>query len=168
MTTCILRHRWAAVGAIALTVTVWGVACGGESDEEADTFPPSQQLSQPCSPEWGIDACGAGLLCAALDGRKRPTCYPLASRFDGTECSEDAICASQKCSAQKKCAGSPYTECTKALGCGPAMVGGQFSCVELEPSSAPICRRVDLSTGAACQYDAECGSGTCFLDGTCE
>jgi hypothetical protein len=67
------------------------------------TFPASQALSGPCCTERGADACGAGLFCAAFDGRTQPTCYPEHSRAEGQTCTEDIQCAGNTCDAGGVC-----------------------------------------------------------------
>ncbi|MCP4806263.1 MAG: hypothetical protein GY913_05700 [Proteobacteria bacterium] len=75
---------WTGLAALLLLV-----GCAGGEDTG---FPMSQQASEPCEPAHGIDACGAGLFCAALDGRSQPTCYPLYSRQNGESCDDDDNC----------------------------------------------------------------------------
>lgn len=60
-------------------------------------YPASQPLSGPCCPERGIDACGALLFCAALDGRTVPTCFPERSRKAWESCTEDRQCVKGSC-----------------------------------------------------------------------
>ena len=65
---------------------------GGSGGTDVDIYfehPPSQGLSQPCCLSHGADACGAGLFCAAFDGRKIPTCYTENSRADRATCFQD-------------------------------------------------------------------------------
>jgi hypothetical protein len=78
-----MRERFVLAG-IAM------VACDGG-------IPPSQPLSAECDPDHGQDACGAGLFCAALDGREVPTCYPVGSRLPGEECTASEQCANDLC-----------------------------------------------------------------------
>ena len=72
----------------------------------------SQPLSAPCCLELGIDACGAGLFCAAFDGREQATCYPEYSRGAGQECAEDRHCLSQRCNSETAQCDPRDGECT--------------------------------------------------------
>lgn len=56
-----------------------------------DDVPPARGLSERCCPSFGADACGAGLFCAALDGRTIPTCYPEHSRAEGATCTANGV-----------------------------------------------------------------------------
>ena len=119
-----------------LSAAALGLGCGGESGGTSgstggplsgtDSTPkdctgvidPVQGLSQACCRKYGIDACGAGLFCAAFDGRKFDTCYPLASRLALEECTEDAHCATGICDATAQLCKSAYgDDCTVQVGC---------------------------------------------------
>ncbi len=79
-------------------VTACGAGAGDAEDDDGETKPgPSQGASEPCDPELGADACGANLFCAAFDGRKVHTCYPVGSRLPGEECDDDDNCSSNSC-----------------------------------------------------------------------
>jgi hypothetical protein len=67
------------------------------------THPASQALSQACCTERGADACGAGLFCAAFDGRTQATCYAEGSRADGQTCTADIQCSGNSCNASGIC-----------------------------------------------------------------
>ncbi|MFH1809551.1 MAG: hypothetical protein ABIJ09_12460 [Pseudomonadota bacterium] len=99
-----------------------------------DRFPVSQAESEPCCAEWNVDACGAGLFCAAFDGREQTTCYREYSRRNLTSCTEDRQCASASCNTdQSKCRGMQYESCETAVGCAPANAyGTPLSCVSQE------------------------------------
>ena len=58
---------------------------------------PSQQASEECDPDLGVDACGAGLFCAKFDKRTVDTCYELHSRLEGEACNADDNCATPNC-----------------------------------------------------------------------
>jgi hypothetical protein len=109
-----------ALAVCALLAALWG--CGAAVEPQSTDckakFPVSQQASMPCCPEWGIDACGANLYCAAQDGRTQPTCYPERGKQDMTECSANIQCASGACNtAVGKCKSDKYAACTTAIGC---------------------------------------------------
>lgn len=58
---------------------------------------PSQGLSEECDADLGVDACGAGLFCAAFDGRTVTTCYAERSRMEDQECGENFHCVTNYC-----------------------------------------------------------------------
>lgn len=89
------------------------------------TYPVSQPMSAPCCPDRGADACGAGLFCAAFDGRTQSTCYPERSRPNGHTCTADVQCVSNTCDASGTCSDvTPDGGCTKPGGCGPTPDSG--------------------------------------------
>src|SRR5262245_16402672 len=95
-----------------------GGAATPQSTGEPCDLPRTQGPSQPCCTKYGIDACGASLFCAALDGRATATCYLEHSRLDSEECGEDRQCASRSCNpAQRKCRALPMTKCSAEVGC---------------------------------------------------
>jgi hypothetical protein len=136
-------------------------ACGESSDCE---YPASQQRSQPCCPSLGIDACGAELVCAALDGRTVATCYPEGSREPMTGCTDSKLCASGSCNlTEHKCQSELNQSCDAAVGCAPTSEGYAAQCVLLEGTAAPQCIGKDLPSGAACSVSQECQSGRCLV-----
>lgn len=153
--------RWS----LALTLPlVFQLACAGDDGDEltpsVDECSPSRTMSQPCCPELDIDACGAGLLCAALDGRTQPTCYAESSRRDGSECTDNLLCVSQSCdSKQNRCRASPGAVCEPDLGCAPDPMGYERACVESAASYA--CEKVNLPLESSCTFDRECHSEFC-------
>ncbi len=121
-----------AVGLLAAVLVA--TACGGASPSDRSgtgsssgsgatipscaNTPPDQTVSEPCCASYGVDACGAGLFCAAFDGRKYPTCYPLHSRQSLEACTADDQCALGSCNtATGFCRSSAYEPCTAATGC---------------------------------------------------
>lgn len=140
------------------------------SSEGKCSLPQSQQASAPCCLGWGIDACGAGLLCAAIEKRDQPSCYPERSRRDMTECSTDELCASASCDlSQRKCRSSLHSECEASIGCAP-LPSGTVVC-EQDPwvnyRTYRICLRSNQPVGAPCRYDKECASKDCTSGGYC-
>src|SRR5262249_54079347 len=130
-------------------------------------FPASQTQSEPCCLEWGVDACGAGLFCAAFDGRTQPTCYAEGSRRDGATCNGNVQCVSGSCNTdhghRRATAGTP---CAPGLGCGPSPDGRPNYCGT--SPSGQLCQRQQAS-GISCTSDAECLSGHCNLpSGSCQ
>jgi len=120
----------------------------------------SREESQSCCPDLEIDACGAGLVCAALDGRKQPTCYREHSRVDLSECSDDLLCISGACSiTTHKCQSVRLAICEEATGCAPDPQGLEFSCRADEGKFR--CLQGPLAEGADCLDDAECVSRDC-------
>jgi hypothetical protein len=101
---------------------------GGPGDPPADAglerLPPSQGLSEPCDPGWGLDACGAGLFCAAFDGRTVSTCYAEGVRRGGETCGEDRHCSNRSCALPAgRCRADAYQSCSPDLGCA-----GRYVC----------------------------------------
>jgi hypothetical protein len=150
-------------------------ACGGGSDGDdttstrgtatgSDDCEPSRGLSESCCEDLGIDACGAGLFCAAFDGRTVATCYPDGIRQPGQECAADGHCISKSCHVdQHRCLGMPGTACEVGLGCSDVVMGGGiWSCA---PSSL-LCEANIGANDTPCDSAAECASQIC-TDGTC-
>ena len=147
-----------------------GLACGDPAPEEAEDTQdageveqctPSRTMSEPCCPELDIDACGAGLVCAALDGRTVPTCYAESSRRDASECSAHSLCASQRCNLEvDRCQSSPYAVCSPEIGCAPDAMGFERSCVETSGISS--CEKTNLPLDSPCTFDRECQSDNCY------
>jgi hypothetical protein len=131
-------------------------ACNAPSGD--CTFPASQGLSQPCCVGLGIDACGAGLFCAAFDGR---------THLDGMQCSEDRDCLSFGCNTEMGlCRSSPGMPCTAAVGCSTPMEK-PMSCARDSITNSLVCQpRGNGSCAAVCGYDAEC-LGYAGLAGKC-
>jgi hypothetical protein len=86
-------------------------ACG------ANAIGPVQAASEPCDPAYGLDACGANLFCAAFDGRKCATCYPIRSRHVGESCGEDLHCTNSYCLNQLCTRAPKGYPCTTHLEC---------------------------------------------------
>lgn len=120
-----------------------------------------RQESQSCCSELGIDACGAGLVCAALDERKQPTCYREYSRHDLSECSVDRLCASGTCNQDtRRCQSSYLAACDPDTGCAPDPRGYTLDCGEVQPQY-PACHRVGVPYEGPCNYNLECASNDC-------
>jgi hypothetical protein len=145
MSTC-SSHRSRRRGPVLLAGLVWGIAaCSGGStisglgadggsagDGGAESgsditpgpscrasYPVSQPLSAPCCLDRGADACGAGLFCAAFDGRTQPTCYPEHSRLAGEACTGNVQCQSSACAASGVCSDVALDGgCATPGGCG--------------------------------------------------
>lgn len=129
------------------------------------SLPPSQALSEPCNLEYGIDACGALLFCAALAGRDVPTCYPERSLLNGERCTEDRQCSSGGCAIEEgMCKAMRYEGCTREVGCASAddVCGYFFGFLE------PICGDpANRQKGSACSDHKECNAGLLCWDGAC-
>ena len=128
---------------LALTTSLallLGLACSSPTEQAEDEgCMPSRTMSEPCCPVLDIDACGAGLVCAALDGRTQPTCYAEYSRRDGSECTDDLLCISQSCNPEvNRCRALPGTACDPEIGCAPDPMGNQLDCVGT--FGAPTCK----------------------------
>ncbi|MBI5547749.1 MAG: hypothetical protein HY901_28030 [Deltaproteobacteria bacterium] len=102
-------------------------SCGGNTNHESneggcrDSIPKAQLPSAACCSDWGIDACGAGLFCAAFDGRTQPVCYVEKSRADGETCTENRQCFGGSCSASEGiCAPDCQARCEEKKACANA------------------------------------------------
>jgi hypothetical protein len=129
-------------------------------------YPKSQTISQPCCPAWGIDACGANLVCAALDGRTQPTCYAERSRVDLSECSADVQCVSGSCNLEvKQCRSHPHTVCDWTVGCAANPAGAKYGCKTTWATSVEAPRCEPLGNGepnSFCVANSDCRQGQCF------
>ncbi len=114
--------------------------CGPAEPQATDCkskYPVSQQSSMPCCPEWGLDACGANLFCAALDGRTQPTCYLDHSKADMTDCTEDSQCQSAFCNKSVgKCRSQNFRPCAANIGCSG---GSNWACGTTPGYDGPVC-----------------------------
>jgi len=134
-----------------------GADTGGQSCK--DEYPVSQGATEPCCPEWGVDACGANLFCAAFDGRTQPTCYGIRSRQAGQSCHEDRHCNSESC-IDGTCAYAKEQPCDGEIPCeaGTACEDG-FSGKRCKPIGQG-------ELGSVCASDDDCaGDRTCCADG---
>lgn len=158
-----------------------GAAEGGTTSS-ADTsckssYPASQSLSAPCCTERGPDACGAGLFCAAFDGRTQATCYPDHARLGGESCTADVQCLGNACDASGVCKGAPGGKCSVALGCGKSLDSDlQFYC-DVTASGGPSCRAcsqgsIDPVCGGSTKDGGSTPPGkcvpTCTIDADCQ
>lgn len=84
-----------------------GLCAAASANGNTTYIPPVQGPSEACDPTYGIDACGAGLFCAAFDGRKLSTCYFNKSRTKGQTCALSEHCTTNTC-ASGVCAGAPF------------------------------------------------------------
>lgn len=137
-------------------------ADAGEENLAACADRPSRTVSEECCPDFGIDACGAGLFCAALDGREVPTCFVERSRQSGETCSEDRSCVNGGCQAGR-CQSTRGEICSVEVGCAnPLNDGRVYVCSAL----SLVCIEGGFATGDGCGEDVVCASGECFND-TC-
>ena len=121
-------------------------------DSCKSSHPASQSLSEPCCAERGADACGAGLFCAAFDGRTQTTCYPERSRLDGETCTANAQCVGNTCDPNGVCKAHTPTPPTKC----PSTCTIDAEC----QATCPV------SSGATACCDS--ATGVCFaMKGTC-
>lgn len=129
----------------------------------AGCYPASQGPSEPCDVGLGVDACGAGLVCAALDGRKQATCYAERSRAGGTGCTDNRLCTSLSCNQDAgKCRGDYLATCDADAGCVDD--GHDLQCLD-DGDRTLRCRRHDEPGGVPCSLNAECTSDDCRCAG---
>lgn len=121
-----------------------------------------QNLAAPCCIAHGLDACGAGLFCAAFDGRENLTCYPERSRADGEECDGDNHCESGDCNGDiGRCRTSGGT-CERDVGCAPSSGGDIRVCSRADSRPGFECLLVgDGRSHAPCRDDSDCRNGPC-------
>lgn len=136
------------------------MACGGGgsgSGKESCSQAASQPLSSPCCEALGVDACGAGLFCAAFDGRTQATCYPERSRADRAACTADVQCLSGSCNKEAgACRSMPRAACDVGSGCASDPAGKRWVCVEA------VCKQVgDGFVGEICGDGSDCRSDLC-------
>ena len=123
-------------------------------------------VSEPCCEAYGVDACGAGLVCAALDGRTASTCYVEGSRADGKTCTADALCVSGACDKTLHTCGVPlgglctYSPDGSTNNCGTEN-GAKLACsrpiVNNKADGALVCTRMDPTSDCApCNTKADC------------
>lgn len=129
----------------------------GVGDAGPCTFPSSQGRSMPCCLQLGVDACGAGLFCAAFDGRTQPTCYAEEERLPGQSCFEDRHCSNRSCNlVAGACRFEPQESWTANVGCRSAS-GLRYECDPVDGR----CGLVTGATGSLCLEPGDCDSGTC-------
>lgn len=114
-------------------------ACGDDSNssQACDGAGPSRTLSETCCLDYGVDACGAGLVCAALDGRTIPTCYAESTRMGLQGCNVDTLCASGDCNeVAGLCVSLLSEQCQVAVGCR-SLTGERVACAPEVVDNAP-------------------------------
>jgi hypothetical protein len=134
---------------------------GADASTGCQSTPRGRILSETCCPDWGRDACGALLFCAALDGRDQPTCYPERSRADQTPCPADYACLSGSCNLEVGlCRSGLGSGCSTETGCAQDASRRPITC---DVSRPPFrCAEVgEGQTGAVCGADDHCRSGLC-------
>lgn len=151
---------------LAWLVLIATASCGSEADTAAgDPGDPthtcsglgrSQSFSEPCCPDYGADACGAQLFCAAFDGRTQPSCYMEHSRDDMTGCTADVQCLSGSCSpSARKC--SSTGKCAPTIGCAFGLACVKEQCLATSGElGAPCASPSDCRDGRTCVY-SRCG-----------
>ena len=137
-----------------------GPAVDGGGSSGCTGLRKSQGLSQPCCPGFGVDACGAGLFCAAFDGRTQPTCYAEGSRKDLESCTADKQCQSGSCETKAgRCQSVPGGSCDPAIGC-VTVDGKRYGCDER--SSTKRCTPLgDGTFGSFCLAPEDCRTAWC-------
>ncbi len=149
-------RAWSAWSALFVVACSAGHGASGGGATCSD-IPKVRGPAESCCRDYGIDACGPMLFCAALDGRTVAACYPVNSRMDGETCTSDNQCVSRSCNLMAgKCKSTPSTKCTGDLGCGSDPDGTMYVCFKGQ------CAVVgDGSYGSACAKNSDCSSMIC-------
>jgi hypothetical protein len=124
------------------------------SSASCDGMPKSQGPSQPCCQGYGIDACGAGLFCAAFDGRTQATCYANYSRDAGQTCSADAQCQTESCNTTAHV-------CRPTDGKSGRACSSDVDCLDELVCTSGHCEMPKAAAGTVCTSDDQCASGAC-------
>ncbi len=152
------------------------------------TYAKVQTLGAGCCQSHGPDACGAGLFCAAYDGRTIATCYANRSREAGQTCKSGLECLSSSCGASGLCAALPNMACEPAWGCAtiegvqsvcagklchPIVRGGDYCLVQTDCATDKLCQdnlcatpKATKLAGVTALIAAECKSGQ-LRNGVC-
>ena len=140
-------------GALPILLAAWASGCNGS--DEAGQCRPAQPLSAQCCSSFGPDACGAGLFCAAFDGRTVSTCYENGSRQGMEECTEDFQCATGSCNtAEGRCRSGLFGACEFRIGCAAS----ELTC----STQTDTCQLIgDGTIGSICGTGDHCNSGRC-------
>lgn len=129
------------------------------------SLPPSQGLSDPCNLEYGVDACGARLFCAALEGRSIATCYPEGSLPGGERCTADRQCSTGACAIEVgMCKAGRYEPCTVEVGCASGDDCAYFFGFVPRVCGDPANR----DQGSACSDHKECREGLVCWNSVCQ
>lgn len=156
--------RQACGAGIAVVGIAWIVLVGCSSGPDS-CGGSGQALSQPCCRNLGVDACGAGLFCAAFDGRTQASCYAEYTRRANETCTDDRQCISRSCNvSQQKCRGIYSETCSVIVGCTAVASGvGPVFCVD------GTCQRVgDGSDGSVCGTNSDCTHQRCSDGHQCQ
>ena len=123
---------------------------------------PAAGPSAECCLAYGEDACGAGLVCAALEGRTIPVCYAERSRASGEDCTEDKLCKTGLCDVEKSvCKKELYGYCRRSDECGLYPFTEQMACQRPTQDSdkLPRCNdpeKIDLDDYLGLGYEEAC------------
>ncbi|MEM6370975.1 MAG: hypothetical protein AAF851_22005 [Myxococcota bacterium] len=127
---------------------------------------PTRGATESCCPEFGADACGGGLTCAALEGRMIPVCIVERSQAGGEECTADPQCLSEACSLSAGlCLFSSGMTCAPEVGCARevefcfALGNEQARCQPSNGREGEPC-----SSTNACNEGLECADGDGVYD----
>ncbi len=131
-----------------------------------------------CCLAYGVDACGAGLHCAALESRTIPVCYFEKSVQSGGECTSDNLCMTGVCDLERRrCKKGRSETCSSSDDCGllPMAPFTQMACSQYtrtypNPPRAPSCGDDDVSNPSyreACLTDEDCQKGRTGLRTLC-
>lgn len=123
--------------------------------------------SEPCCPTFGLDACGASLVCAALEGRTVPTCTLEGTQNSLEECTVDALCISGDCAeAVGLCASLVGESCQADVGCADPTGAFDYVICTGEPTITGISPN-NLTCESATDADIGGPCGLCETTNNC-
>lgn len=139
-----------------------GSGDGGREDDQSCAASKVQTLGAACCEDYGIDACGAGLFCAKLDGRTVATCYPNNIRKPGETCTAAVQCVTQGCSSGGLCVAARGDGCVPKDGCEKGYVCAAYLGDLDRPAKCAA-----IGDGDYCLTDKDCGSKNVCVSGHC-
>jgi hypothetical protein len=153
-----LRAIHGAAGALLTSLLIFAAACGGgaSSSQCPDDPGPARRLTESCCPTHGADACGAGLFCAAFDGRTVPVCYAERTRDDLASCTGDVQCRSNSCNHD--------AGVCRTLTPGDGTCSADVGCVD---PSGTLLACLDTGAGHACTETHGGPNDPCNADKDC-
>jgi|GEM_PF-2635091 len=169
-----------------LPLALWSLLLAGCSGDDTEAGPgadngggattcvdPAQPVSAECCLDHGIDACGASLTCALLDGRSLAVCYANSSRLPGETCTHDGLCVSGLCGANTgTCAQLLGLPCSPGDPCADPSGTFPFASCTSQDGAAHTCEGGDsfgvpcglCDVNEDCPESFSCSNGRCLGD----